>query len=378
MKLREICRFLDSAIPLSIQENYDNSGLQTGDPEMEIDSALLSLDVTAEVIEEAEGSGCSLVITHHPLIFRPLKSVTGGTKAEQILALAIKKDIAVYSSHTSLDARTGGVSIRMAEKAGLIKTRVLKPLEGALVKLVTFVPSDHVQIVRDAIFNAGAGVIGNYDMCSFNAEGYGTFRGNEQTNPFTGRKGEMHKEPETRIETILPSYLSKEVVKALIDAHPYEEVAYDLYPLANTFTAAGMGCIGETVKPYSEQEFLANLAEKFNAGTIRYSSPSGKPVRRVALCGGAGASLIPLAIRNGADAFVTGDLKYHDFLDYNKNIFLVDIGHYESEISSLEILHDLIIEKFPTFALRFSQVVTNPINHYRYGKIQSTGDRDFS
>ncbi|NMC41062.1 MAG: hypothetical protein GYA43_07815 [Bacteroidales bacterium] len=167
----------------------------------------------------------------------------------------------------------------------------------------------------------------------------------------------------------MPSYISGKVVAALIEAHPYEEVAYDLYPLANTFTSAGMGCIGETGKDYSEQEFLAMLAEKFNAEGIRYSSTSGKPVRKVAMCGGAGASLIPLAIRKGADAFVTGDLKYHDFLEHDRNIFLVDIGHYESEISALEILHYLITKKFPTFALRFSGIKTNPINHYRYGKI---------
>lgn len=369
MKLKEICSYLDSAIPLSIQESYDNSGLQTGDPDAEIESALLSLDATEEVIEEAAGSGSGLIITHHPVIFHPVKSLTGRTKAEKIIARAIKNNIAVYSSHTSLDARTGGVSIKMAEKAGLVNIRVLKPLENSLVKLVTFVPADHAEKVREAIFKAGAGVIGNYDMCSYNVEGYGTFRGNELTNPFTGRKGEMHREPETRIETIMPSYISGQVVAALIEAHPYEEAAYDLYPLANAFATAGMGCMGETVQACSEQEFLAMLAEKFRAEGIRYSSLTGKPVRKVAMCGGAGASLIPLAIRKGADAFVTGDLKYHDFLDYDRNIFLVDIGHYESEISSLEILHDLIIKKFPTFALRFSGVKTNPINHYRYGKI---------
>jgi dinuclear metal center YbgI/SA1388 family protein len=363
MKLKEICGFLDAAVPLSFQEEYDNSGLQVGNPEAEIMAALLTLDVTEEVLGEAIASGCNLIISHHPLIFRPLKQIAHRSHTERIVESAIKNSISIYSAHTNLDNSENGVSIKMAATIGLSEIKPLVPLKGRLLKLVTYVPSDHAEKVREAIFAAGAGVIGNYDKCSFNSEGLGSFRGNEKTSPFAGEKGMFHFEQETRIETILPAYLQKGVLKALTEAHPYEEPAYDIYLLANDYPVAGMGVTGMLKEEMSEMAFLGKLSTIFDSKGIRYSPPSGRNIRKVALCGGSGAGLLNNAIAAGADAFITGDVKYHSFHDAAGRILLADIGHYESEKYSTEILYDLIIKKFPTFALRFSGINTNPINY---------------
>jgi len=373
MKVKDICLYLDSVIPLLYQESYDNSGLQSGDPESEISSALLALDVTEAVVEEASFKNCGLIITHHPVIFHPLKSLSGKSQSEKIIIKALKENIAIYSSHTCLDVFTENVSKKMAEKLSLTNLEILSPLENTLLKLVTFVPEDYAEKVRDAIFNAGAGVIGNYDMCSFNAEGYGTFRGNESSNPFLGERGKLYRGKEVRIETILPLHLKDKVIKSMLAVHPYEEVAYDIYPLAISNPQRGLGCIGELTYPLKEKEFINMLARAFDVQIIRYSSPSDIKVRKVALCGGAGASLTNVAVGAGANAFVTSDLKYHDFFNAGDNILLADIGHYESEIFSLEILYNIIKKKFINFALQFSEIKTSPIKYYYNGKVKSTG-----
>jgi dinuclear metal center YbgI/SA1388 family protein len=364
MKVREICSFLDSAIPLSWQESYDNSGLQAGGMDSEVNSAILSTDVTEEVISEAVKHGAGLIITHHPLIFHPLKRVTGSSPAERILIKAIKAGIAIYSAHTNLDVMPEGVSRKMAEKLDLKNVKVLSPMKGKLLKLVTWVPESHAEKVREALFTAGAGVIGNYDSCSFNVPGTGTFRGNEKTSPFAGKKGKLHLENEVRIETVLHSHLREAVVNVLLSAHPYEEVAYDLYLLENEHPVSGLGASGELQEPLAEREFLKKLADVFGAEGTRYSPLTGRKIKRVALCGGAGAGLLKNAIAAGADAFVTADVKYHDFFEPDGRILLCDIGHFESEKFASEILYELIIKKFPTFALRFSEIYTNPINYF--------------
>ncbi len=363
MKLKELTSYLDSAVPLSFQESYDNSGLQVGDPEMEINSAMVTLDVTEEVIDEAVRKGCNILISHHPVIFHGLKKLTGLTSTERIVLNAIKQDIAIYSAHTNLDVISGGVSRKMAEKLSLVNVRVLSPLSEKLIKLVTFVPESHIEKVKEAIFNAGAGLIGNYDQCGFTVDGKGTFRGNEFTSPFTGDKGKLHTQQEVRFETILFSHLKEKVIKALLSAHPYEEVAYDLYSLENDNIEIGMGCIGELVNPLTENEFLNLVCEVFDAKGIRFSRSAGKEIKKVALCGGSGASLLGLAISSGADAFITADVKYHNFSDAEKVIVMVDAGHFETEKFATEILNDLIIKKFPKFAVRFSETNTNPINY---------------
>ena len=362
MKLRELTIFLDRVIPLSFQESYDNSGLQTGSPDKEISSALLTLDVTEDVLDEAGYNGCDVIISHHPVIFGGLKQLTGKTAAERIILKAVRQDIAIYSAHTNLDAVNGGVSMKMAEKLKLENIRVLVPLQNKLMKLVTFIPAKHFEKVTSALFEAGAGVIGNYDRCGFSVPGTGIFRAGEGTDPFAGEKGKDHQEQEVRFETILYSHLKSRVLKALYEAHPYEEPAFDFYMLDNDNYMAGMGCTGELAVEAGEMEFLEMLKNVFNPAHIRYSRLRGRKIRKVALCGGAGGQLIGDAIASGSDVYVTGDIRYHSFLDSGSNILLADIGHFESEKYSPEILYDLIIKKFPTFALRFSDVNTNPIN----------------
>lgn len=363
MKLREISSFLDSELPLAFQESYDNSGLQAGDPEQEIDAALLTLDITEDVVNEAIRKKSGMIISHHPLIFGQLKRITGRNSTERILRSCIKNDIAVYSAHTNLDITHHGVSRKMAEKLGLEKVKVLAALEKKLLKLVTFVPESHIDKVRDAVFDAGSGSIGNYDRCGFVTEGTGSFRGNEDTDPFVGERGKISFEKELRFETVLFAHMKDRVVKALLAAHPYEEVAYDLYPLENRNIDAGLGCTGEFHEEISELDFLKLVSGIFGARGVRYSRLSGKPVKKVALCGGAGSQLLTEAVNSGADVFVTGDVKYHSFFDAENRILLVDIGHYESEKFAVEILKELIIKKFPKFALRFSEINTNPINY---------------
>jgi len=368
MKLKELTSYLDSVIPLAFQEDYDNSGLQAGDEETEITSALLTLDVTLEVMQEAIETNCNLIISHHPVIFSGLKSISGKSNTEKIIRRAIEKNIAIYSAHTNLDIFSGGVSKKMADILKLKNVRVLSPLKGRVLKLVTFVPESHLDSVREAVFAAGAGVIGKYDKCSFTLEGTGSFRGGEGAKPFAGQPGLLHYEKETRFETVMLSHLRSRVIKALLDSHPYEEVAYDIYSLDNDNVDIGLGCIGETENELTETKFLERVAEVFSADGIRYSKPAGRKIRKIALCGGAGASLLKDAIKSGADAYVTGDVKYHVFQDAADRIFLVDTGHYESEKFSSEILYDLIIKKFPKFAVRFSETNTNPINYLQRWK----------
>ena len=364
IQLREITRTLEGLAPLSFQESYDNSGLQVGNPDAEVTGILITLDVTEGVIDEASRMGYNLVISHHPVIFGGLKSLTGRTAPERIVTKAIQQGIAIYSGHTNFDAIQGGVNGAMADRLGLTGLRILDPMKGRLKKLVVFVPHEHLEKVRSAMFEAGAGHIGAYDSCSFNLEGKGTFRGSEGSDPFVGEPGELHQEPETRVETILPEHLVKGVVKAMVSAHPYEEVAFDLYPLENVSGNAGMGMVGDLEDPMEEEVFLNFVKDRFGVAVIRHSALLGKPVKKVALCGGAGGFLLGKAMGSGADVFVTGDIKYHQFFDADSRIVVMDIGHFESEQFTRELFYDLLIKKFPKFAIRLSETVTNPIKYY--------------
>jgi dinuclear metal center YbgI/SA1388 family protein len=363
MKLKELCSFLDSAIPLSYQEGYDNSGLQIGVPDSEVNSILLAIDITEDVIDEAVTNDCNAIISHHPLIFSPIKRLSGASMPERIVSKAIKNDIAIYSAHTNLDSIPGGVSYKMAEKLGLENVRVLAPLQKKLLKLIVFIPENYLDKVKDAVFEAGAGVNGNYDRCSFGTPGTGSFRPGEDSNPFVGKKGKIHFEREVRFETILHSELKEKVIAAILKTHPYEEPAYDIISLENDNTEGGLGCLGRLKEAMDKNAFLEFVANVFSARCIRYSKFAGSKISKVALCGGSGTSLLREAISSGADAFVTADIRYHTFFDAENRILLADIGHYESEKFSVEILYNLIIKKFPTFALRFSEINTNPINY---------------
>lgn len=361
MKLSEITSYIDSIAPPAYQESYDNAGLIVGDPSMEITSALICLDSTEEVIDEAIANGCNLVIAHHPIVFGGLKKFNGKNYVERVVMKAIKNDIAIYAAHTNLDNVTGGVNSKIAEKLGLINTRILAPKKGLLRKLVTFCPIDQADKVRQAIFNAGAGNIGNYDECSFNTEGTGTFRGGDDTTPYVGNKGEQHHEKEVKIETIYPAVNERAILKALFATHPYEEVAYDIYPLENELQQVGSGMIGELENPMDEMEFLAMVKANFKAECIRYTQLMEKPVKTVAFCGGAGSFLLRDAMSQKADVFITGDYKYHQFFDAENRIVIADIGHYESEQYTSELFRDILNKKFPNFATRLSDVNTNPI-----------------
>ena len=363
MKLQEIISVIESYAPPGFQESYDNSGLQVGDHNNEINTVLLTIDVTEEVVDEAIQKKADMILAHHPLIFSPLKRVTGKTYTERCVAKLIKNDIALYAAHTNLDSVKKGVNAKICEKLELIDCKVLSPAEGELCKLVTFVPSDYAEQVRMAIFSAGAGAIGEYDWCSYNLEGTGTFRGSESTNPFVGEKGKLHFEKETRIETIFPSYLKKKVIGAMIKAHPYEEVAYDIYPLLNEYGLVGMGMTGNTPEPVNAVDFIDRIKEIFDCQVVRHTAFTGKQINKVAVCGGSGAFLIPKAIAANADIFITGEIRYHQFFEAEGKIILADIGHFESEQFTKEIFYELLTKNFPKFALHFSEINTNPIKY---------------
>jgi dinuclear metal center YbgI/SA1388 family protein len=326
-QLKNIIKIIESFAPVSFQEEYDNSGLQTGQPEMNINGALITLDVTEKVIEEAIACDCNLIVSHHPLTLKGIRSITGKTEPERIIISAIQNNIAIYSAHTNLDSVLNGVSTILAGKLGLENIKILEPREDLLLKLVTFVPSAHTEKVREAVFSAGAGVIGNYDGCSFNLTGKGTFRAGDNTNPFVGKKGQLHNETEERIETVVPTHLKNRVLKALIKAHPYEEVAYDFYPIKNSWEQVGFGAVGNLKEEMSEENFLKFLKETTGTGCVRHTTLKGKPVTKVAVCGGSGSFLVKQAIAAGADMFVSADFKYHQFAEADGKIIIADIGH---------------------------------------------------
>jgi dinuclear metal center YbgI/SA1388 family protein len=364
IKLKKITEALERMAPLSFQESYDNSGLQVGDPEMEISGILIALDVTEELVEEAVRLGYNLIISHHPVIFGGLKSLTGRTAPERIVARSIREGIAIYSAHTNFDSIPEGVNKAMADRLGLQNLKILDARKDLLKKIVVFVPVEQSEALRQAMFEAGAGHIGAYDQCSFNLEGSGTFRGLEGSDPFVGIPGVLHEEAETRVETIVPAHLTNRVVQAMLGAHPYEEVAYDIYPLENSAPGIGMGMLGELEDSMDEMVFLNFVKDRFGLSVIRHTELLGKEVKKVALCGGSGSFLMGKAIASGADVFVTGDLKYHQFFDAEGHILLMDIGHFESEQFTRELFYDLLIKKFPKFAIRLSETDTNPIKYY--------------
>jgi dinuclear metal center YbgI/SA1388 family protein len=363
-KLSEITRFFENLAPLSLQESYDNAGLIVGDKNTEVTSVLVTLDVTEEIIDEAIEKKAELIVAHHPIVFSGLKKITGKNYVERIIIKAIKNDIAIYSAHTNLDSVTGGVNSKICEKLQLENCKVLQPVGGQLKKLVTFIPAEHSDKVREAIFAAGAGTIGNYDSCGFTAEGNGSFRGNENSKPFVGKKGEIHSEKEVRFETIFPAYLQGKVIQTLLNSHPYEEVAYDIYSLDNKFDKVGMGMVGSFAVPKSEKEFLIQLKNTFNTGVIKHTSLKNRDVKKVAVCGGAGSFLLKQAIAAGADFFVSGDFKYHEFFDAENKIVIADIGHFESEQFTKELFYELLTKKFPKFAVHLSEANTNPVFYF--------------
>ncbi len=363
--IKDVIQFLESKVTLSLQESYDNCGLLVGDSTKVVNGVLLCLDVTEEILNEAIQLNCNVIIAHHPFIFSGIKKITGANATERILISAIKNNIAIYAGHTNYDNVDFGVNKVICEKLGLKNTTILAPQKNSLLKLQTYAPSAHADSIRKAIFEAGAGSIGNYTNCSFNTQGQGTFRASTESNPFVGEKNQDHTENETKIEVIFPNYIQSKVVSALLKNHPYQEVAYDIIPLLNTSINTGAGMIGELESEMNETDLLQFISEKFNAQSIRYTRLLGKNVKNIAVCGGSGSFLLSNAIAKGADFFITADFKYHQFFDAEGKIVVADIGHFESEQFTTELFFSLLKEKFSTFAIHFSKINTNPINYFK-------------
>jgi dinuclear metal center YbgI/SA1388 family protein len=364
MKILDLIAVIEKYAAPELQEDYDNAGLITGNAAWECNSVLCTLDVTVEVVKEAKENKCNLIIAHHPIIFRGLKRINGRDYVEQVIIEAIKNDIAIYAAHTNLDNILLGVNGMIGKKLGLKNITILQPKNKMLRRLITFAPVDQAEHVRNAVFAAGAGHIGKYSECSFNSDGTGTFKAGEGADPYVGEIGELHHERETKIEIVYPFYLENQVVKALVDNHPYEEVAYDIFTMDNVHFGIGAGIIGELEEPRDEKDFLKFIKERFKAEGIRHTELLAKPVKKVAVCGGAGSFLIKKAAQKGADMYITADVKYHEFFDAEGKLVVVDIGHYESEQFTIDLLHDLLAEKFPTFAVLKTKVNTNPVRYF--------------
>jgi dinuclear metal center YbgI/SA1388 family protein len=363
MKISDITSRLEKLAPLGLQESYDNCGLLTGQGDWECTGVLVCLDCTEEILQEALDRGCNLVVAHHPVIFGGLKRLNGNGYVEKTVIRAIRNNLAIYALHTNLDNVADGVNRRIAEQIGLGALEVLSPKKEQLLKLVTYCPVANSPTLLEALFAAGAGHVGQYSECSFTMSGTGTFLPGENTNPHLGERGKRHREQEERIELVLPAFLEREVLAALKKNHPYEEVAYDLVTLRNGQRQWGSGLIGRLPEPMSEEALLDKLAGAFGQRVIRHSSLRKKPVQTVAVCGGAGASLIGSARSRKADLYVTSDLKYHDFFEAGETLLLADIGHYESEQYTSDLIVDVLKANFPNFAILKTTVNTNPVRY---------------
>ena len=364
-RIQQIIDFLEQIAPPALQEDYDNSGLLVGEPHAEVDKVLVSLDVTEEVVAEAVASGAGLIVSHHPIVFRPLKRITGRNEVERTVMAALRAGIGLYAIHTNLDNVAHGVNAMMCRKLGLEGMRVLRPADGTLAKVVTFVPGDYSEAVKAAMFSAGGGQIGAYDECSFSHPGEGTFRAGEGANPFVGQQGEQHTEAEIRLEMVVERWNVRRVIAAMKRAHPYEEVAHDVVLLDNAHPTAGSGGIGAFSEPMGWNAFVDLVKSAFGAPVIRHTEPPKGDIKTVALCGGTGSFLLPYAIRNGADVFLSSDFKYHEFFGTEGRITIADIGHAEAEGGISQWLVDQLAEfklGFPNFAVLLSEVRTNPIH----------------
>lgn len=364
MLIKELVDYLESIAPLEYQESYDNSGLIVGNKNDKITNVLVCLDSTESVIDEAIDKNCNIIIAHHPIIFKGLKKLTGKNYIERTIIKAIKNDIAIYACHTNLDNIAGGVSFKMAEKLQLKNVRILAPKSELLLKLTVFVPKSNTGQLLDALYAAGAGEIGNYSNCSFRTTGKGTFKANDMANPVIGKRGIYEEVEESRIEVIFPKQIKHKVLSAMRAGHPYEEVSYFLHELVNDLQIVGSGAIGTLEKPMPAKEFMSFLKNNMALSVIKHTDILSDTIQTIALCGGSGGFLLNNAIAAKADIFITSDYKYHEYFDADSKILIADIGHYESEQFTKELIRDEILKKFTTFATYLSQVKTNPINYF--------------
>lgn len=363
MQLAQIIQFLEQKFPLDLQESYDNAGLIYGRPEQEITGALVSLDCTEAIVDEAIETGCNLIIAHHPIVFKGLKKLNGKTYIERVVERCIQHQIAIYAIHTNLDNHHQGVNQKIASKLGLVNTRILKPMSKQLSKLVVYVPKTDFQKVDLAILGAGAGQIGKYSECHFRSEGIGTFTPGKDANPVIGTIHVREEVQEIKLEYVVSNHLISDVLTAMKQAHPYEEVAYELIALLNQHQDLGAGMVGELPEPIESLEFLKKIKDIFNCGCIKYTALVQPQIKTVALCGGSGSFLLPDAIRAKADLYISADFKYHEFFDAESKLIIADIGHFESEQYTSELLTEIIKENFPNFAIRLTKLNTNPVNY---------------
>lgn len=364
MKVNDVLQLLDELAPLSYTEDFDNTGLLVGNKNADVTGILVTLDTLESVVDEAIDKNCNLIVSFHPIIFSGLKKITGNTYVERVVAKAIKNDINIFSIHTALDNAWNGVNAMICEKLQLKNKKILIPHTGTIKKLITFVPVKDAEQVRNSLFAAGAGTIGNYSHCSFNIEGKGSFKGNESSTPTIGKKGETHFEEEIQLGVTFHKHLETTVLQTLFKAHPYEEVAYEVTTLENSNQHIGMGMVGELEAESTQEEFLQKLKGTFHCGCIRHSVKTDKPVKKIAVLGGSGSFAIDAAKSAGADVFVTSDLKYHDFFKAENNLLLADIGHYESEQYTKDLIVSFLNKKITNFAIVLSQINTNPITYY--------------
>ena len=364
MTIEQITAYLETVAPPALQESYDNAGLITGNGVWNCTGIICCLDATEPVIDEAIEKKCNLVVAHHPIIFSGLKKITGKNYVERTIIKAIKNDIAIYAIHTNLDNVIEGVNGMIAQKLGLQNLSTLSHKTGQLKKLFFFVPEANAQSVMGALFDAGGGQIGNYSECSFSVPGKGTFKPNEKANPFSGEIGKREEADEIKIEVLFPAYLQNKIIVALKSSHPYEEVAYEVISIDNNHQQIGSGITGELPEALTEAAFLENLKSIFGLKLIKHTAFTNKPVRKVSLCGGSGSFLLKDAINSKSDVYISSDIKYHEFFDADNRILLVDIGHYESEQFTIELMATLLEQKFPNFAVLKTGVNTNPVHYF--------------
>jgi dinuclear metal center YbgI/SA1388 family protein len=360
-KIKDIIQYLETFAPPAYQEDYDNSGLITGNQQSQLKGAIIALDCIEAVVDEAIQKKCNLIIAHHPIVFRGLKKLTGSNYIERTIIKAIKNDIAIYAIHTNLDHVSHGVNKKISDKLGLINTKILRPKQEILSKLTTFIPKKDTEKVMAKLHESGAGMIGDYKNCSFRTEGTGTFLPTGEANPAIGEVGNLEKVQEDRVEMIFPRHLKTKILNTLFSAHPYEEVAYYLHNLANKNNEVGSGMIGDLQEPMNFSDFLIHIKKNLAAKVIRHTALVKDKISKVALCGGAGSFLLKDAIARGADIFISGDFKYHEFFDAEERIIIADVGHYESEQFTKELIYENISKKFANIALHFTEVNSNPI-----------------
>ncbi len=363
MFVSDIIEIIEEWAPVEYSEDFDNVGLLTGDPKSNCTGVLITLDTIESIIDEAIKNKCNLIVSFHPIIFSSLKKISKSDYVQKTIYKAIQNNVSIYAIHTSLDNHKYGVSHKIAEKLNLINTEILLPKNDTLRKLIVNVPESNENDLLKALHDAGAGILGNYENCSFSIEGKGTFKGNELSNPNIGDPQKKTSIAEKQIQLVFQKHLESRILETLFKNHPYESVAYDILNLNNLNPDIGMGVFGSLKKSFSENDFIELLKKTFKTPLVRHSKLLGKPIKKVALLGGSGSFAINSAIKKQADVFLTSDLKYHNFFMAENKIILMDIGHYESEQYTKNLIFDFLKEKLSSFAVVLSSINTNPVNY---------------